>query len=609
MYSISFLSPSYVFRRSHRASVAIVATLIGAFLSGCRERQEPDSFPAVAAPTKSAQKLPQVSDRVNFTDPKSAPNTGDRVHSDDWFEDVTAASGVNFTYRNGQEGGQFYILESLGGGAAVLDFDRDGDLEVFLTGGGTISGTPPQIRGLASALFRNEGQLHFTDVTLNARLTAPGDYSHGCFAADFNCDGYADILVTAYGRCRLFRNQGDGTFDDVSASAAIDSPGWSTAAAWGDIDRDGFPDLFVTEYLKWSPETDRPCWNSTQQREVCSPNRYPAADDRCYRNRGDGTFEDMTRRVGLSPGGNGLGVIAAEINGDGLLDFYVANDETDNFLYLGSPDGTLKEVGQAAGVAVNQYGNQEGSMGVEAGDYDGDGLTDLWVTNFELEDNALYRNLGQQLFSQTTNIAGLAGRSRLQVGFGTALEDFNGDGWLDLLVINGHVFYAGGQLPYRQKSQLFRNAANGRFEEESHRGGTYFRAEHPGRGAAVGDLDNDGGLDLVIVHQNEPASILRNRNPAQRFARLELVGVQADRDAIGAVVSILVSGRDRQVRLLRNGAGYFSQFDQRILIPLQADSCNVDVRWPGGITETYCNLQAGQTHCLIQGRGAANASQ
>lgn len=575
-------------------------------LPGCEVREPPREHPA-----QSVHMAPIVASNARRSgtsaEPAAAPPL-QAVLAGDWFEDVTRDSGVDFVYRNGREGEHFYILESLGGGAALFDYDRDGDVEIFLTGGGTLRAVPPRIGGLPSALYRNEGRFRFSCVTASAGLDVPGDYSHGCVTADYDADGYVDLLVTSYGRCRLYRNQGDGTFDDVSTVARLEGQGWWTAAAWGDVDRDGLADLFITGYVEWTPETDQPCWNSTRQREVCSPTGYPAADDRLYRNRGDGGFDDISTRSGLRPGGNGLGVVATDINGDGRVDFYVANDESDNFLYLGRSSGTLDEVAHSACVAVNQYGTHEGSMGVDAGDYDGDGRADLWVTNFELEDNALYRNLGEELFSQTTNTTGLAGHSRLHVGFGTALEDFDGDGWLDLLVINGHVFYGGGQLPYRQKSQLFRNRANGKFQNVSLDGGHYFRVDHPGRGAAVGDLDNDGGLDVVVVHQNEPISILRNRLPARHFVSLDVIGTQVDRDAVGSFVSVS-STNGNQVRFLRSGAGYLSQFDRRVLLSVSTETVDVEVAWPGGTTELFRGVPTGHTHVLIQGRGVANVSR
>ena len=579
----------------------IVAAVV---ILGCSEKNaERTSAPVIPAAPMTGNSLPDTP--MHLSDESSEGS--DVVLAEDWFEDTTSSSGINFRYQNGQESAHYFILESLGGGAAVLDYDRDENMDVFLTGGGTISGTPAELTGLPSALLRNSGASRFSNNTAESGLDAAGDYSHGCFVSDYDCDGFPDLLVTAWGRCRLFHNLGDGMFRDVTRTAKLDHPDWSTGAAWGDIDRDGFPDLFVTTYLQWSPESDRPCHNADGERDVCGPRSYSPADDRVFRNGADGTFEDISSVAGLRPGGNGLGVVAAELNGDGYIDFYVANDETDNFLYLGQSDGTLTEVAHAAGVAVNQYGMHDGSMGVEAGDYDGDGQADLWVTNFEREDNGLYRNLGGQQFQQTTNTSGLAGRSRLHVGFGTAMEDFNNDGWLDLFVANGHVFYRGGQLPYLQSPQLFVNMQNGRFNDISTSGGTYFRSSHSGRGAAVGDLDNDGALDLIVMHQNAPVSVLRNRHSSTNFARLQVIGTRDHRDAVGAVVSVETGGR-KIVRHIRNGAGYLSSFDQRIIIPVQSRTINVMVRWQNGVEESFHDVLAGRTTSLIQGRGVSYVS-
>lgn len=558
--------------------------------------------------THSSQTLRKVNSAAN--QPPRLEAVDQRVEApaksldrdDDWFEEVTSASGLQSVYRNGQESNQRFIIESLGGGVALIDYDCDGDLDAFLSGGGFIETNPITIRGLPGKLFRNDAEFQFVDVSARAAVTVEGDYSHGCFGADYDNDGFQDLLVTCYGRCRLFRNQGDGSFEEVSQAAGLVRENWWTGAAWGDIDHDGFADLMVTGYVDWSPELDRPCHNSKQQRDVCSPNRYRPADDYLFRNQGNGTFSDISKQVGMIAGGNGLGVVAADINADRLVDFYVANDESDNFLYLGNPDGQLREVGHQTGVAVNQYGTHEGSMGVDVGDFDGDGLVDLWVTNFEHEDNALYRNLGHELFAHSTTRSGLAGRSRTYVGFGTALEDFDRDGQLDLFVANGHVFYNGGELPYRQRPQLFRNTGNGQFEEVSANGGRYFRSEHSGRGSAVGDLDNDGDFDLVVVHQNEPASLLRNRAAHRPHVRLKLVGTRANRDAVGARV-VLRNPPTQQVRLIKSGSGYFSHSDQRIVFSITTSQADVLVAWPGGESEIFRNLSPGRTQTLVEGHG------
>ena len=385
-------------------------------------------------------------------------------------------------------------------------------------------------------MFRNRGDWVFADCSREAGIGIAENYSHGCAVADFDGDGFPDLFVCGYGRSWLFQNQGDGSFLLIHSDSGLVVDGWSTAAAWADVDNDGFADLYVARYLRWSPKTDRICTNRQGVREVCSPRKFPSADDRLFRIRGDGTFEDISARAGLRPGGNGLGVVAADLNGDGWIDFYVANDETDNFLYLGGPGGRFREAALPSGVATNEYGTHEGSMGVDVADVDGDGRPDIWITNFESEDNTLYRNLGNGQFTSATAVLGLAGHSRSVVGFGTALADFDGDTWPDIFVANGHVFYRTGMMPYRQSPQLFRNLRGRRFEIVSAKG-PYFRRRHVGRGTAVADLDNDGRLDVVVVHQNAPIAVLRNRTASRQFVRIELRGRSCNPDAIGATVS------------------------------------------------------------------------
>jgi hypothetical protein len=529
---------------------------------------------------------------------------------DDWFENVTGESGISFTYRNGDDARRHYILESLGGGVALFDYDNDGDIDVFCTGGGEISrSNPVTIRGRPPALYRNDGGWQFVDVTEEAGLAREINYSHGCAVADFDRDGWLDVFVCCYGESRLFRNTGQRGFVDVTRSAGLDFRGWSTSAAWPDIDADGWPDLYITRYLEWSPERDEPCYNSRGEQDVCSPNVYSGEADKLFRNRGDGRFEEITQRAGLSPAGKGLGVVAADLDGDGQIDVYVARDEVDKDLLHGGSEMPFAEIAHAAGVATNEFGVPEGSMGVDVGDYDGDGRPDIWVTNFENEDNALYRNLGDGGFAYATVSAGLAGQSRRYVGFGTALADFDGDGWLDIFVANGHVFVHGRLSSYRQPAQLFRNVlregGGRRFDKISSQGGAYFRELHVGRGAAVGDLDDDGALDLVISHQNEPVSVLRNRCRPGHFLSVRLVGVRCHPQAVGARVSIVDGGRSL-VRYVTSGAGYFSSFDQRILVAVASfPTVDVGVRWPGGTCETFHALAVDQTHELVEGSGSS----
>jgi len=431
------------------------------------------------------------------------------------------------------------------------------------------------------------------------------DYTHGATVADYNSDGFPDLFVTAFGRCRLFQNRGDGTFDDVSEVSRASFAGWSTAAAWGDVNDDGHLDLYVGQYLDWTPTRDAVCRDPRGQRDVCPPQRYPPAADRLYLNLGDGRFRDATVDAELRGDGRALGVVAADINGDGRVDFYVANDAGANYLYLGAAALPLADTALTAGVAFQEFGLPEGSMGVDLGDYNGDGRADLWVTNFELEDNSLYAGEADGLFRHATVAAGLAGVGFSQVGFGTGFEDFDGDGRPDLFVLNGHVYYGGGQTTYAQPAFLFRNRDGRRFDNVSNRGGPYFARPHPGRGAAVGDLDNDGSLDLVMVHQNEPVTLLRNRRRAAEWLRVRLRGIEQNPDAIGATVRA-VAGERVRTRWVRSGAGYLSQFDSRILLPASGP-LDVEVMWPGGHRERFPQLAPGRTHDLLEGTGRPTA--
>jgi hypothetical protein len=533
----------------------------------------------------------------------------------DWFEDMTRESGVEFTYRNGVEGGEFTILETVGGGVAVVDYDADGDLDLFFPGGGWIgrgdaASAKTRVGGREPGLFRNDGDWRFTAVSEASHLVGPGlatgDYTHGASVADYNCDGFPDLFVTAYGRCRLFQNRGDGTFEDASESTGASFIGWSTAAAWGDINGDGFADLYVGQYLDWSPDREVACQDVHGRRDVCPPQRYPPAADRLLISLGDGRFQDQTRESGLRDDGRALGAVTADLDGDGRVDIYVANDAGANFLYLGKAGWPLVDSALTAGVAFQEFGLPEGSMGVDLGDYDGDGRADLWVTNFELEDNSLYQGESSGLFRHATVAAGLAGVCFSQVGFGTGFADWDGDGRLDLFVLNGHVYYGGGQTSYAQPAFLFRNRDGGRFENVTRLGGPYFSVPHPGRGAAVADLDNDGDSDLVMVHQNEPVTLLRNRNRLPPWIGLRLRGIRQNPDAIGATVRA-AAGERTWTRWVRGGAGYLSQFDPRILLPAP-EPLDIEVTWPGGRRELFSQLAPGRTHDLLEGTGRSPAA-
>ncbi len=552
-------------------------------VAGCARTEPP---PAVVAPVPAAATAPV------------------------WFEDVTESSGVSFRYRNGEEAKEYAILETLGGGVALLDYDGDGLLDIFLPGGGYFENK--EVRGHPCALYRNLGGMKFQDVTAAAGLGDLRFYTHGCAVADFDRDGWPDLLVTGWGRVALFHNESDGKggrrFVDVTAKAGLDDNLWSTSAAWADLDGDGWPDLYVCHYVDWYPEKGKnECIGfDGKRRDICPPATYPARPHVLYRNQGDGTF----RRAGPESGirvdnpdgdfGKGLGVVACDFNGDGKPDLYIANDTTGNFLYLNeTTSGTLrlKECGLTAGVARDAESNPHGSMGVAIGDFERTGRPAIWVTNYEYEMHALYRlagKAGQPVFQHVSTRAGIGALGSTYVGWGTAFVDFDRDGWEDIVFVNGHPNYfpaAGGlkaQLPI-----LLRNQRDGKFKRVGDEAGAYFAQRHHGRGLALGDLDNDGQPDLVISHLNEPVTILHGiPPPGTHWLGLEFVGKQ-HRPIVGAKVTIEAGGR-QQTKFVVGGGSYLSASDPRLLVGLGAEAKidRVSVFWPWGQMKTWRDLAA-----------------
>ena len=593
--AIVLCAPPVVLRHSG-ASLALLALVF------CSCSQSSNVSPGSPSLSK-----PSVNPPANSSHGANVPPVvkGREPGPEDWFEDMTDRSGVQFTYRNGREGDKFTILESVGGGVALIDFDGDGDLDIFITGGGAIAGTPMVISGLKSALYRNDGGWVFVDVTTASGLQTATDYSLGCSSADYDCDGFSDLLITGYPRSHLFRNTGDGSFEDVTDRVGLSLEGLHTASAWPDIDNDGAPDLFVTGYVSFDLKEDRQCGDHLRKiKDICGVWQYSPAPDRLFLNRQEDSFEDISQEAGIRADGKGLGVVAADFDEDGNIDFYVANDYAANHFYLGTGGRTVNEIGLLAGVAFDEFGIPQGSMGVDAGDYNGDGLADIFVTNYQMEDNTLYKNLGKAQFTVMGGASiGLRDVCRPYVGFGTGWTDFDSDGWLDLFVLNGHVMYFTGQSPYEQPSFVFRNESGRRFENVSSAAGPYFSAPHVARGAAVGDLDGDGAQDLVIVHQNSPVTLLRNRHPRKDWTCIQLVGTKSEPQAVGATVTCAFEGR-KIVRHVRSGAGYLSHFDRRIVVPTEnGDPTECEVRWLNGRREVYRNLVPRQTNVLIEGRG------
>ncbi len=551
---------------------------------------------------------PPVADSPNpgYSQPAAVPA---------WFRDATKESGLEFAYKNGQEANRYTLLESLGGGVGLIDYDRDGWIDIILPGGGSFDVQGNQIHGQPTRLFRNLANGKFADVTAVTGLDRVVFYSHGCAVADYDRDGWPDFAITGYGRLALFHNEDDGhgsrKFVEVAEQACIDDQLWSTSAAWGDIDGNGYTDLFVCHYADWSLENDPICPKpgTPHGRDVCPPQRFEPQGDLLFLNNSDGTFRDASAELSIRTDGCGLGVVVADLDGNGQPDIYVGNDATPNFLYM-NRDGRLEERGATAGVAVDEGGSYNGSMGVDAGDYDGSGRPALWVTNFQDELHALYMQQASGLFYHGSKAAGIAALGRRFVGFGTGFFDADNDGWEDLIIANGHVLRFPVGAKFRQRAVLLHNVdRNGQrfFENCSRSGGEYFERELLGRGLAIGDLDNDGWADLVISHSNSPIVVLMNeRRKASdhHWLGVELVG-QGGRDIAGATVTLEVDGR-KLTRLAKGGGSYLSSSDRRLLFGLGTSqrSGRLTVHWPRGQIQHWETVEPDAYYLLKEGMTA-----
>ena len=521
-------------------------------------------FPALSQPRPRPRCIPAILLALLVAPYASAPAQGPSP----LFEDVAAQTGLDFQHFIGATG-SFFTPEILGSGVALLDYDNDGDLDVYFLQGvrlgpaqpaETLLFGPPKQHWPGNRLFRNElvptGELRFADVTDKAHVQGNGAYGMGVAVGDYDNDGDTDLFVSNFGPDLFFRNNADGTFTDISAKAGIDDNAFSASATFLDYDRDGDLDLFVARYYGFTTEANRECLNSSGGRDYCGPGEYPPLPDQLYRNERQGRFTNVTRSAGIGAAfGNGLGVAAADFNRDGWLDIYVANDKTANQLWINQRDGTFDDQALLAGCAYSGDGKAEAGMGVTAADYDADGDEDIFVTHLRGEKSTLYRNDGSGLFDDATALSGLAHTSIPFTAFGTLWFDYDNDGRLDLFAANGEVRILeelrGQPFPYGQRNQLFRNL-HSKFQEVTDAAGASFRLSEVSRGAAFGDIDNDGDIDIVVSNANGPARLLLNQIGANNhWLKVRLEGVKTNRDGYGAIVSLI---REKQSPIIRHVA-------------------------------------------------------
>jgi hypothetical protein len=568
--------------------------------------------------------------------PAPAADSPGRTTGGDWFVERAKETGLDFVHFNGMSGEQYYP-EIMAPGIALFDFDNDGDLDVYLPQGTMLGpkktvkdATFPPNGPLGDRLFRNDlsigsdgtRSLRFIDVTQQAGIDVTS-YGMGLAAGDVDNDGFVDLYRTGLSGSVLLHNNGNGTFTDVTAKAGVANPGgWGVPASFVDYDRDGWLDLYVGNYLHYSIAGDLDCLSVTGQHDYCPPNSYRAQPDRLYHNRGNGTFEDVTSRA-LVGGADGpaLGISTADFNGDGWIDIYVGNDGQPNQLWINQKNGTFKDTAFLSGAAVNGQGNAEASMGIDAGDYDADGDEDIFITNWLAQMNILYGNMGDGVFEDRKAASGLGPPSLAKTGFGTAWFDYDNDSWLDLLTANGSVSIIEAQarvndpFPLKMLNQLYRNLGNGRFEDVSTSAGAPFRLNDVSRGAAFGDLDNDGDEDVVIGTAAGPVRLLindiGNRN---HWLGLRLVGGKArpaeaagggGRDQIGARVEITRKSGPALWRRSRSDGSYASANDPRVLVGLgtSTDPVRVRVLWPSGKTEEFGEMPIDRWTTLTEGSG------
>jgi hypothetical protein len=589
----------------------VVLFLLAALLalSGCHQKQpsEPKAAPVAEVPVPTPPASHPASPLPEATAIPSRPSSPIE------FTDVTTQAGIHFKHNSGAFGKK-YLPETMGSGACFLDYDNDGWQDILLVNS---MDWPGHKSGKSfPALYHNNRDGTFTDVTRQAGL-AIEMYGLGCAVGDFDNDGNVDIYITTVGSNHLFRNLGNGKFADVTAKAGVSDPGFSASAVWFDYDNDGKLDLFVAHYIDWSIETDQYCSLDNKNKSYCTPQRYKGQSSTLFHNKGDGTFENVTRRAGLyDPTSKALGVALLDYDNDGWLDLFVSNDTEPNKLYHNNHDGTFTDVAVAAGVAYSEAGTVRAGMGTDASDYDDSGWQSLVIGNFTNEGMALYHNDGSGLFTDEAPATGLKRISTKSLTFGTFFFDYDLDGLPDILAVNGHVSddisVVQPNVKYAQPPHLFRNLGKNKFEEVTATLGPALQRAIVGRGAAYGDFDNDGDLDLLITTNNGPARLLRNDNGNQNdMLRVKTVGTRSNRDGIGAKVTVKTSKRARLFGMVKTGSSYLSQSELPLTFglgkPEPGKTVSLEIIWPSGQKDTIPDVKPDQFITLKEGKGIISA--
>jgi enediyne biosynthesis protein E4 len=571
--------------------------LVSSVLCGCRQQTSSrPSIPVAPVPVASAAQPART-----LTSAEGAPGPFR-------FVDIGRDSGVDFVHVSGMTP-QKLLPTANGSGVALFDFDGDGKLDLYFATGNILP--LAEAPAASNRLYKNLGAGKFRDDTARSGLGFRG-YCHGITVGDIDNDGDPDVFLSNYGGDALFVNNGNGTFSEIGRPAGIFRPGtWSSSAAFLDFDDDGNVDLYVSRYGDWEyPRDEKHCGDLKRKiRRYCPPSTLKPVKHSLFRNNGDRTFSDVTDKAGLGRSdGHGFAALAADLNGDGKIDIYVANDRDPHFLYLNNGDGTFRDVSEDSGAAVDIEGHAQAGMGVDAEDVDGDGRPELFVTNFANEYNTLYRNLGRGYFLDATANFGLAVDSIPWIGWGCVLADFDNDGWPDIVVANANIDdnaeSLGQPLAYGEPALLHRNLGGRRFLLSTSGAGPYFQGSHLGHGLAVGDLDDDGDLDLVINHKDGSPAILRNDTPGgNHWIRFALVGTKGARDAVGTQVEVEV-GRRVIHRQKKSGHSLMSSHDPRVLVGLGPAEVvgRVKIRWPSGTISTLEQPVVGLTHEIVEPR-------